>query len=80
MNDGTPMYKSYIYTYDRADESCFFSLFNWLHDYGAIFATVSLLIAFMCFLIVMASFCICCHPEVRNKGGDYYERMGYYDG
>jgi hypothetical protein len=70
INDGVPY----------SDDSCFFSLYNWVHEYGITFSVVTLLIAFLCFLMVLASFCICCHPETRNKGGDYYERMGYYDG
>jgi hypothetical protein len=30
-------------------------------------------------LFVLFTCCLCCHPESKNKGTDYYSRMAYYD-
>ena len=30
-------------------------------------------------MTLLATCCLCCHPEERKDGGNYYEKMGYYD-
>jgi hypothetical protein len=54
-------------------------LYDWIKVYGVALSSVTMVIAFIIFLAVLATFCICCHPENKKRSGGYYQRMGYYD-